>query len=50
MTIVVDLVKSLGWYDFSLKVSGTDSFEKRFAGRVETGKPGYSDPHMGMVI
>jgi len=48
-TIALNLVNSYGWYDFSVKVSGSNSFEKRYAGRVETGKPSYSDPYMGNV-
>jgi phospholipase C len=32
------------WYDFTVKVG---AFSRRFAGRVETGKLGYSDPVMG---
>lgn len=34
-----------GWYDFS--VAGTDGFLRRFAGRLETGTDGISDPAMG---
>lgn len=34
-----------GWYDFS--VAGTDGFLRRFAGRLETGADGISDPAMG---
>lgn len=45
--VVLDLGKSFGWYDFSIKVGGFELFEKRYAGRVETGKAGYSDPAMG---
>jgi len=48
--VVLDLVKNFNWYDFSIKVKGHDSFEKRYAGRVESGKPSYSDPHMGKVV
>jgi phospholipase C len=48
-TIALNLVNSYGWYDFSLKISGSNSFEKRYAGRVETGRPSYSDPQMGNV-
>jgi phospholipase C len=47
---MVDLSKSMGWYDFTLKVDGANGFEKRFAGRVETGKASYTDPFMGRVI
>jgi len=34
-----------GWYDFS--VAGADGFLRRFAGRLETGTDGISDPAMG---
>ena len=43
---ILNLVNSHGWYDFSVKISGNHTFEKRYAGRVETGKPSYSDPQM----
>jgi len=49
-TIVVNSVKSYGWYDFSLRVSGNPNFVRRYAGRVETGKPSKSDPFMGRVV
>ncbi|GAA4092825.1 phosphocholine-specific phospholipase C [Mucilaginibacter panaciglaebae] len=49
-SFIVYLTKSMGWYDFTLKVSGANGFEKRFAGRVETGKAGYTDPFMGRVV
>jgi phospholipase C len=35
------------WYDFAVTVAGADRFLRRFAGRVETGKDGFSDPVMG---
>jgi phospholipase C len=47
--IVLNLSKSLGWYDFTIRVSGNNIFEKRYAGRVETGKTGVSDPAMGRI-
>jgi phospholipase C len=46
--IVLHLKQSHGWYDFTVKVSGSEA-EARFAGRVETGRPGFSDPLMGGV-
>ncbi|MBS1528414.1 MAG: DUF756 domain-containing protein, partial [Bacteroidetes bacterium] len=49
-TLVLNLAKSHHWYDFSVKVAGNASFENRYAGRVETGKPGYTDPFMGRVV
>ncbi|SEW54406.1 phosphocholine-specific phospholipase C [Chitinophaga arvensicola] len=48
-TLVIDLSKSQGWYDFSVKTTGSASFEQRYAGRVETGKESISDPVMGRV-
>jgi len=47
--IKLPLSKSHGWYDFSILVDGLNDFEKRYAGRVETGKEGFSDPYMGRV-
>lgn len=46
-TVVIDLKKSGHWYDFSVIVDG---MEKRYAGRVETGKMGITDPAMGRTI
>jgi len=37
---------NFGWYDISIFVEGDEFFEHRFAGRVETGKDGVSDPAM----
>jgi phospholipase C len=44
--ILLDLERSSRWYDFNIKIAGFEGFEKRYAGRVETGKPGISDPAM----
>lgn len=49
-TIALDPGKSFGWYDFSIFAEGYEEFEKRYAGRVETGKEGFTDPVMGRVI
>lgn len=35
------------WYDFSVRVQELPGFARRFAGRIETGKDGISDPAMG---
>jgi phospholipase C len=48
--IILNLEKSYGWYDFSVKVKGHDNFTKRYAGRVETGRTSFSDPFMGRTI
>jgi phospholipase C len=42
-SVVLPLKGSHGWYDFTVKVDKSDA-EARFAGRVETGQPSYSDP------
>ncbi|HWZ04059.1 MAG TPA: phospholipase domain-containing protein, partial [Mucilaginibacter sp.] len=47
--LILKLADSYGWYEFSVKVSGIDTFEKRYAGRVETGLSSFSDPQMGNV-
>ncbi|WP_088282632.1 phosphocholine-specific phospholipase C [Ideonella sp. A 288] len=43
------LEASAMWYDFSVQVVGLAGFSRRFAGRVETGRPLLSDPAMGGV-
>ena len=42
-----DLERSGNWYDFTVKAAG---FERRFGGRVETGKAGVSDPAMALHL
>jgi len=42
-----DLSGSHNWYDFSIAVDGDADFRRRYAGRVETGKDGFSDPAIG---
>lgn len=46
-TLLLDLSSSFNWYDFSITVAGEKTFERRLAGRVETGALGVSDPAMG---
>jgi phospholipase C len=48
--IPIDLSKNFGWYDITIKIFGNDLFEKRYAGRVETGEQGFTDPYMGRTI
>ncbi len=48
-TLLLALERSHRWYDFSVTIDGADKFLRRFAGRVETGKSGFSDPVMGGV-
>ncbi|WP_367330018.1 phosphocholine-specific phospholipase C [Sphingobacterium multivorum] len=44
ITIHFELAKQNFWYDFSLTCSGFLNFEERYAGRVEIGNAGKSDP------
>lgn len=48
--VILDLTKSYGWYDFTVRIAGAETFEKRYAGRIETGKLGFSDPLMGKTV
>src|SRR5699024_2137415 len=36
-SVVLNLKSSHGWYDFTVKIKGNNHFERRYAGRVETG-------------
>jgi phospholipase C len=49
-SITIDPRSSGGWYDFSIFAEGNNVFEKRYAGRVETGKHSITDPLMGGMI
>lgn len=46
----VDTKRSFGWYDVGVRIDGDTLFDKCYAGRVETGNWGYSDPAMGRVV
>ncbi len=46
-SIRVSTAESHRWYDLSLRVTGAAKFERRFAGRIETGAWGFSDPRIG---
>ncbi len=48
--IVLNLEKSFNWYDVSVKINGNKFFEKRYAGRVETGNHSKTDPFMGKAL
>jgi phospholipase C len=48
--ILLDTANSFGWYDFSVKIKGNSNFERRYAGRVETGSESKTDPLMGRVV
>ena len=40
------LAETGGWYDLAVSSGETPSFLRRFAGRIETGRPSVSDPAM----
>lgn len=46
-TLSLPLMASHGWYDVSITVDGASGFLRRYAGRVETGRPSRTDPVMG---
>lgn len=48
-SIFVDSRRSSGWYDFTVREAGSGAFAWRYAGRVETGKIGVTDPAMAGV-
>lgn len=43
-----DLADSGCWYDFVVTCDADPAYQRRFAGRVETGRHGVSDPAMGV--
>ena len=45
--LTMSTAASSGWYDLSVVVAGHEGFERRYAGRVETGEWGTSDPALG---
>ncbi|WP_448699215.1 phosphocholine-specific phospholipase C [Mucilaginibacter sp. AW1-3] len=47
---VLNLSKNFNWYDFSVKLDNSTSFEERFAGHVETGMITKTDPVMGRIV
>lgn len=50
ITELIDLTKSYNWYDLNVSVKGKDQYIERFAGRVETGRIGKTDPLMGGMV
>jgi phospholipase C len=49
-TLLLPLAESHHWYDFSVTIANIDGFLRRFAGRVETGMAGFSDPVIGRAV
>jgi len=48
--IALNTDSSFGWYDFTVRAAGSETFQRRFAGRVETGKPSVTDPVIGAGV
>ena len=48
--ITLPLTLNQGWYDLSIRIEGSEDFERRYAGRIETGRDTISDPFMGRVV
>ncbi len=46
-TLRIPMHDSHRWYDFSLSINDAMNFERRFAGRIENGTWGFSDPLIG---
>lgn len=43
------LTASDDWYDLEVRVDGSEGFLRRFAGKVESGKAGRTDPGIGVM-
>jgi phospholipase C len=46
-SVRIPLAASNRWYDFSVRAVGQSDYSRRFAGRMENGQDGVSDPAMG---
>ncbi|MDQ8935907.1 phosphocholine-specific phospholipase C [Acinetobacter rudis] len=44
-----DMTEFGGWYDFSVTLNNDSSYQRRFAGRLETEQDSISDPYMGYI-
>lgn len=44
VVVTRSLVNQGNWYDYTVTLEGSETFERRVAGRMETGKDGISDP------
>lgn len=45
-TLTVKLARSQRWYDVEVTFDGVEGYSRRYAGRVENGEEGISDPAM----
>jgi len=46
ISVAFDIRANSGWYDHTIVVEGFEGYERRYAGRLETGKDSISDPAM----
>ncbi|MFT4074382.1 MAG: phospholipase C, phosphocholine-specific [Asticcacaulis sp.] len=49
-TVRLDLAASDHWYDLTLTVVGNDSWLRRYAGHIETGRASRTDPGIGAMV
>ncbi len=49
-SVMLDLDRSHGWYDLQIRVAGLSTFERIYAGHVESGQESFSDPVMGGLV
>lgn len=49
-SVLIDLQKNSGWYDFSITIQGDTSFSKQYAGHAENGHDSITDPYMGGIL
>jgi phospholipase C len=49
-TATISTTRSHGWYDISVTITGDNVFRQTFAGRIEDGNPGRTDPLMGREL
>ncbi len=45
--VVLETSSGRGWYDWRIQIEGAPKWTRRYAGRIETGKEGVTDPVMG---
>lgn len=49
-SILMDLQKHSGWYDFHITVKGNETFSRQYAGHAEDGNESITDPYMAGVL
>jgi phospholipase C len=45
--LALNFERSSGWHELRVVVGGFPEYLRRLAGRVETGRDGFSDPQIG---